>query len=253
MVPDTQPAVLADDGHPDAWAAFRVDDGGEALRLLKQLRDSAATVHLSAPLGAALSTQLWSLDPEREQLNFCADELDPQFQRLALCDEVVAVAYLESVKLQFELHQMLLVRGPDSCVLRTAWPHPLYRFQRRAAYRVRTPERHAPKALLRHPAIPDMQLTLRIIDVSAGGIALSLPEDVPALQPGVRLNGVRIELDADTGFVATLQLQHVSLLQPGASARRLGCTMLELNGAAHRALQRYIDRTQQRRRLLAAR
>jgi c-di-GMP-binding flagellar brake protein YcgR len=138
-------------------------------------------------------------------------------------------------------------------VLRTAWPHPLYRFQRRAAYRVRTPERHAPKALLRHPAIPDMQLTLRIIDVSAGGIALSLPEDVPALQPGVRLNGVRIELDADTGFVATLQLQHVSLLQPGASARRLGCTMLELNGAAQRALQRYIDRTQQRRRLLAAR
>lgn len=253
MVPDTQPAALADDGQPDAWAAFRVDDGAEALRLLKQLRDSAATVHLSAPLGAALSTQLWSLDPVREQLNFCADELDPQFQRLALCDEVVAVAYLESVKLQFELQQMLLVRGPDSCVLRTAWPHPLYRFQRRAAYRVRTPERHAPKTLLRHPAIPDMQLTLRIVDVSTGGIALSLPEDVPALQPGVRLNGVRIELDADTSFVATLQLQHVSLLQPGASARRLGCTMLELNGAAQRALQRYIDRTQQRRRLLAAR
>ena len=32
------------------------------------------------------------------------------------------------------------------------------------------------RARLRHPAIPDMQLALRVVDVSAGGCALSLPE-----------------------------------------------------------------------------
>jgi c-di-GMP-binding flagellar brake protein YcgR len=48
-----------------------------------------------------------------------------------------------------------------------------------------------------------MQLALRVLDVSIGGCALLLPADVPALEPGVTLQGVEIELDADTRFVVT--------------------------------------------------
>jgi hypothetical protein len=73
------------------------------------------------------------------------------------------------------------------------------------------------------------------------------------LQPGSRLSGVRIELDSDTGFDATLRLQHVSAMHGGGHGVRLGCEFIELDGQAQRALQRYIDHTQQRRRLLALR
>jgi flagellar brake protein len=251
MFQDTRPAPLAADGRPDAWQDFRVGDPREALSLLRRLRDENVAVHLNAPDGAAITTTLWALDAEQRRLNFCADRLLPQMQRLVDTDEAVAVAYLESVKLQFDLHDLLLVHGARASALQTAWPESLYRFQRRTGYRVRTLQRHAPTATLRHPSMPEMQLALRIIDVSIGGCALALPQDVPPLQPGRTLAAVAIDLDADTAFVAALQLHHVTSIQPGDGMSRLGCSWQALAAGAQLALQRYIDQTQKRRRLLA--
>jgi flagellar brake protein len=253
MFQDTQPATLGPDGDADAWAQFRVSDGAELLRLLQQLRDGSVPVTLSAPHGVVVNSQLWSVDATQRQISFSADADDGRLQRLAQHDEAVAVAYLDHVKLQFELADLLLVHGAKSSALRAGMPAVLYRFQRRASYRVRTFERRTPKALLRHPSMPDMRLGLRIVDVSVGGCALLLPDDSPALQPGTRVGGVRIELDGDTCFDATLRLQHVSAMPGGGEGQRLGCEFVDLDGQAQRALQRYIDHTQQRRRLLALR
>lgn len=253
MFQDTRPAALCPDGSPDAWAEFRVADSVELLRLLKQLRDGSVPVTLSAPQGTPLSCQLWSIDAPQRQISFSADVDSVHMQRLAYCDEAVAVAYLDSVKLQFDLADLVLVHGASSCALCARLPGVLYRFQRRASFRVRTFERRAPQATLRHPSMPDMRLGLRIVDVSVGGCAMVLPDDVPALQPGSRLAGVRIDLDGDTGFDATLRLQHVSAMHGGGSGVRLGCEFVDLDGQAQRALQRYIDHTQQRRRLLSLR
>ncbi len=219
------------------------------LRLLRQLRDACVPVQLSNPQGQALRSQLWSLDEAHGQLNFSAEADSLQLQRLTDGDETTAVAYLDSVKLQFDLMELVLVRGHDGCALRARLPGMLYRIQRRGSYRLRTPERPAPSVLLRHPSIPDMQLRLRIVDVSAGGCALALPDDVPSLQPGSCLQAVRVIIDADTAFTATLRLQHAGSLH--GNGQRLGCEWQDLDGAAQRALQRYIDQTQQRRRRLS--
>jgi c-di-GMP-binding flagellar brake protein YcgR len=253
MFQDTRPAELAHDGGADPWAEFRVADSAELMRLLKQLRDGSVPLTLSAPQGVAVSTQLWSVDAAQRQISFSADADSVHMQRLAQCDEAVAVAYLDSVKLQFDLCELLLVHGKHGCALRARLPSVLYRFQRRASFRVRVFERRAPQACLRHPSMPDMRLALRIVDISAGGCALVLPDNVPALQPGSRLARVRIELDGDTGFDTTLLLQHVSAMHGGGRGVRLGCEFIELEGQARRALQRYIDQTQQRRRLLSLR
>jgi flagellar brake protein len=253
MFQDTRPAMLGPDGGPDAWAEFRVADPAELQRLLKQLRDGSVPVTLSSPEGTAWVCQLWSIDEAQQQLSFSADADSVHLQQLAYCDEAAAVAYLDSVKLQFDLSELVLVHGTHSSALRARLPAVLYRFQRRASYRVRTFERRAPQATLRHPSIPEMRLALRIVDISVGGCALRLPDDVPALQPGSRLAGVRIELDGDTGFDTSLRLQHVSALHGGGQGLRLGCEFVELDGQAQRALQRYIDHTQQRQRLLSLR
>jgi c-di-GMP-binding flagellar brake protein YcgR len=144
----------------------------------------------------------------------------------------------------------VLVRGARASALQCELPHEMFRFQRRGSYRVRTPPRSAPTALLRHPAIADMMLALRVLDVSAGGCALFLPNDVPPLQPGSRLRGVQMELDPGTRFEAALQLCHVTSLNPESDGVRLGCELHEMNGEAQRALQRYIDQAQKRRRAL---
>jgi c-di-GMP-binding flagellar brake protein YcgR len=251
MFQDTQPATLGAKGDLDDRAQFRVDDSSELLRLLQQLRDSSVPVTLSGPSCAAVTSQLWSVDAAQRLISFSADAADLHMQRLTQVDEAVAVAYLDNVKLQFEVRDPMLVRAAASCALRARLPAVLYRFQRRASYRVRTLDRRAPKAQLRHPSMPDMHISLRIVDLSAGGCALLLPDDIPALQPGTQLAGVRIELDSDAAFEATLRLQHVSAMHGGGSGQRLGCEFIDLAGQAKRLLQRFIDQTQQRRRLLA--
>jgi hypothetical protein len=97
-----------------------------------------------------------------------------------------------------------------------------------------------------------MRLALRVLDVSVGGCALWQPADVPPLAVGTSLAEVEITLDAETRFVATLRLQHVSAMGAGAQGVRLGCEWA-LAGAAGRMLQRYVDLAQKRRRLVTLR
>lgn len=261
MFQHTQPAPIdALDGQGlNPWAEFRVDAPRERLALLRQLRDGSYPVHLSAPDGTALTTSLWAVDEGTQRLAFGANTALPQLENLVDADEAVAVAYLDSVKLQFDVHGMLLVHSPRASVLQAAMPAMIYRFQRREAFRVRPPGKQVPVAQMRHPSMPEMTLSLRVIDVSVGGCALQLPHDVPGLQAGTTFGEVRFELDADTRFSARLTLHHVTAIGTGGDGERgdggvrLGCSWSPLDANASRSLQRWIDQTQKRRRLLSLR
>jgi c-di-GMP-binding flagellar brake protein YcgR len=248
---DTQPALLHHLSG-NAQDEFAVHHPAELLRLLRQLVDDSVLVHLSAPGGGSYTTTLWAIDGQRRRLSLAADAAQPAVRSLVDAGEATVVAYLESVKLQFDLRQMVLVHGANASALQAELPSVLYRFQRRESFRVRTPANAAPTATLHHPALPEMQLALRVLDVSVGGCALALPPDVPPLAAGTCLSGVRIELDADARFEATLTLQHVSGgMGSSRSGQRLGCAFAKLDGNAQRALQRYIDQTQKRQRLFS--
>ncbi|MDE2371904.1 MAG: flagellar brake protein [Burkholderiales bacterium] len=249
MFQDTRPAEI--DPAVTQWAEFRVTHPAERLRLLRELRDGSVPVSLNAPDGTAITVGLWSLDQAPERLNFSIESDVPQLEALVDADEAVAVAYLASVKLQFDLHGFVLVRGPRACALHCAMPAEIYRFQRRNSFRVRTASRHDPVARFRHPALPDITMTLRMLDLSIGGCALWLPSDLPPLQPGTRLGEVQVELDFETRFAAPATLQHVTSIGQSEHGARLGCEWQSLSGAAERVLQRWIDRSQQRRRRLS--
>lgn len=246
MFEDTRPATLDDAARPD-WAPFRVEHAHEIGQLLGALRDSGTPMVLSAPGGSTVVSTLWSIDSAQQRINFAVDPAHPSLQPLVDEDEGQAAGYLDLVKLQFELSDLLLVRGKQHCALQAGLPRQIYRFQRRSAYRVRTLERHAPTARLRHPSLPEMELALRVIDVSVGGCALLLPEDMLPLQPGTTLHDVQVALDAQTRFAARMQVQHATALS-GTARQRLGCQWLGLPCAAQQALQRYVDQTQKQRR-----
>jgi flagellar brake protein len=251
MVYDTRPAPLDDDTDGGALSAFQVTDPVEVKALLKSLMDRSVTINLSASDGSAYATALWSIDAGQGKVAFTADLMAPAMHRLVEADEATAVGYLDQIKLQFDVADRMLVHGRQSCVLQAAMPRVLYRFQRRNAFRVRTLERSAPTARFRHPAIPDMTLDLRMLDVSVGGCALFMPADMPLVEPGVTINDVVIELDAGTSLRGSLVVHHVTSIQPQARGVRLGCEWLPLEAEANRLLQRYIDLTQKRRRMMS--
>lgn len=250
---DTQPTPI-DEGD-GGLAEFRCVRPGEMLALLRQVRDAEAPVVLSTPGGAGFGTSLWSIDADRGVLSLNVERADPALLGLVDGNEATAVTYLDAIKLQFDLDDLVLVRGARATVLQGRLPRCIYRFQRRAAYRVRPPDRATPAATLRHPAMPEMQLALRLIDVSIGGCGLLLPADVPALPLGIVLHGVQLELDNATRLAVSLRLQHASSLQGPDGENlglRLGCELLAVTDSEQRTLQRYIDLTQRRRRLLSA-
>lgn len=249
---------------PDPWVEFRITHLPDCLNLLHALRDGGVPVVLNLPDGTALPTALWAVDAAAQRLSFSADSATSGLDRLVECNEATAVAYLASVKLQFDLQGFVLVHGDQARALHSQLPREIYRFQRRNAFRVRSSGRPDPVATFRHPSLPEMALTLRMLDVSIGGCALWLPADVPPLQAGTRLGELQVELDAATRFSAPATLQHITSLGSGGTAPehpqdgapggvRIGCEWQALPGSAERVLQRWIDRAQQRQRLLTQR
>ncbi len=237
----------------DERAEFRVLGLADRLALMRQLRDASVPVVLQSPGGSALSSTLWSLDDLRQRISFNADLRHPQLQALLEAGEVVAMAYLDNVKLQFELDSLVLVRGAQASSLQAPLPREVYRFQRRSAFRVALPDRQAPTAMFRHPSMPEMQLSLRVLDVSVGGCSLWLPRNVPLLQPGTVLARVVVVLDEDTRFSASMTLHNVTALSPGDPGVRLGCEWQPTSPTSERTLQRWVDTAQRRKRLFSLR
>lgn len=231
-------------------AEFRIGSPAEIVGLLEELVRRRVPLALSTPDGGRYTTAMQSLEPARGLLCLAAGENDHQLHGLLESEEVCALAYLDSIKLQFDLHDLVLVHGSGGCALNARFPRELYRFQRRASFRVRPLINTRPTATLLHPLQRDAQLELRVLDVSIGGVALFLPDGAPAIEPGVLLEDVLIELDGDTRLAVGLVVHHVTLLHQESKGVRLGCELLDLGGEGARALQRYIDHTQKRRRLL---
>ncbi len=247
---ETRPAPLDGMSHDDGLDEFRVSSPREIQTLLKQLLDGSVPLNLNASDGSVVTTAIWTMDSARSTIGFNADPKDPALQALLECEDVVVVGYLDNVKLQFDVHDLVLVHGSRASVLSCPAPREMYRFQRRNAFRVRPLIRNSPTARIRHPELPDSEFTLRVIDVSIGGCGLFLPEDVPTLNPGVLLQDIRIDLDTDTRLEVTMRLQHITAINAEARGVRLGFEFKRIGGDSVRALQRYIDLTQKRGKLM---
>lgn len=225
---------------------FRISSAVEIQAILRQLLDSNAMITLSSPNGISYTTMLWAVDSTRGVICFSAESNDPRLQQLLESNEIVAAAYLDSIKVQFDVDGAVQVRGGDTA-LNASYPRVIYRFQRRSSFRVKPLLSNSPVAHFRHPAMPDMQLSLRILDISLGGVALSLPKDVPMVAAGINIRHCLLELDADTQIDTSLTIHHVTVLNPENLGARLGCELVGLHGSDERALQNYINQTQKRR------
>ena len=248
---ETRPAPLGGLSATESLDEFRVFTTRDVGMLLKQLLDGSVMLSLHAADGSVLTSAIWTLDSARATIGFNADPNDPSLQSILHSREVTVVGYLESVKIQFDVHNLVLVHGNKASVLSCPFPREMFRFQRRNAFRVRPLMRSAPVARLRHPDMKDTEFALRIIDISIGGCALFLPSDLPMMNAGVTVGGVRMELDDDTRLDVTLRLQHVTSLNADARGVRLGFEFVRPGGDALRTLQRFIDLTQKRGKLMA--
>ncbi|HEX2541126.1 MAG TPA: flagellar regulator YcgR PilZN domain-containing protein [Caldimonas sp.] len=249
---ETRPAPLDNmTAGEDGVDQFRVSSPREIGTILKQLLDGSVLLNLNAVDGKVLTSAIWTMDSARGTIGFNADPRDPAVKALMESHEVTVVGYVDNVKLQFEVHGLMLVNGHRASVLNCAFPREMYRFQRRNAFRIRPLMRTSPVARLRHPDMPEMEFALRIIDVSMSGAGLFLPNDVPLMNAGTQIDAVRLEFDEDTRLDVSMRLKHVTPIKAETGGVRLGFEFVRIGGDAVRTLQRFIDLTQKRAKMMA--
>jgi len=229
---------------------FRVTAPAEVAAYLQQLQRDGAAVMLSGPPGQGLASRITALDPAANVLGLeLGADPDAISQALVAGGEITAVAYLGAIKLQFELDDAVLVSGEQGAVLRSSLPERLYRFQRRQSFRVQPAGSVYPRVVL--PSTDQPGRALRVLDISIGGLALVLPADCPALPTGQVAASLVLELDRITALRIALLPHHASPIGGDAHGMlQLGCSFVDLDAAASRSLQVYVDQTQKRRRLL---
>ena len=256
-------------GRPGGLDDFRITAAREIHATLRQLQDGSVPLHLNGHGGHSVAATVWSVNTDgvgfavggggggTGTVRATGEPADAGLAALLEAGDAVAVGCIESVKLQFDVRAMVLVHGSRASVLRCAFPREMFRFQRRSAFRVRPLPRSAPIARFHHAGHADraghsaIALALRVLDVSISGCALFLPADVPAMAAGSVMKEVEITLDADTRFHVDLRLQHATSLNAESCGVRLGCEFVNADAGAVRALQRFIDQTQKRSRMLA--
>jgi c-di-GMP-binding flagellar brake protein YcgR len=229
---------------------YRITAAAEIQLLVQRLLDERALITLSGPQGDSHMTLLSHTDATAGTLSLSADDGDARLDELIESGELTATAYLDRIKIQFDLDGVLQVSAPRGRSLRAQWPQVVYRFQRREAFRVLPLSSHAPTAHLQHPTHPERELSLRVLDVSLGGVALFLPDDVPMIPAGVKLPHCRLALDDMTSLDVTLVVHHVTAIHPQTRGVRLGCELLDVD-RTDRSLGTYINQTQKRRAALS--
>lgn len=235
MAPDASPAVDAD---------FRLDAPGEIMNWLRELLRSQARIQLTTPDGAAIHTVLRSLDTPQGMLTMEAPQARDTLPPILSSDELVATAFLDKIKLQFDVSGLVAIRGEGE-VLRAPVPLRIYRFQRRQAYRVASAGQLYPALKLNGADLP----RIRVVNVSAGGVALQWPANVvPAPRALEELSGT-LELEREVSFSTLLRVQHLTEGEVGAP-HHVGCAFVSLAPTAARALQVFIDQAQKRERLM---
>lgn len=242
---------LNDRAQANALDDYRITSTIEIFDLLRQVEASRTLVTLSSPEGHSYATLIWHIEPERGTVSFSGESNHAGLRALLESEEVTAVAYLDSIKLQFDLEGLVLVHG-DQHIINARYPRELYRFQRRTSFRVRPPVSALPTAHFPHPLHPKTTLALRVLDVSLGGMALFLPDDNPTIPDGTRIPSCSLRLDDDTWLDVTFVMRHATPVHPETHGSRLGCEFVNL-GQAERDLQYYINQTQKRQLALAAR
>lgn len=231
---------------PDAADAdFRLDAPGEIMNWLRELLQSQARIQLSTPEGEAIHTVLRALDTPHGMLTMEAPQARDALPPVLASDELVATAYLDRIKLQFDVTGLVAIRGDGAEVLRAPVPLRIYRFQRRQAYRVMSAGQLYPALKLADADLP----RVRVLNVSAGGVALQWPAHVvPAPEHGEEISGT-LELEREVSFSTLLRVQHLAAGED-SGPHHIGCAFVSLSPNAARALQVFIDQAQKRERLM---
>ena len=244
---DSQSSLPESDEEDDR---FLLTGHTEVVFALNGLIHRGELVTVSFNQGADLIlTTLLSVNRDNHTLVFDWGGSEENNRKLLKSGRNIFVAKPDGIKVQFVTSRVVEATFGGHKALVTDLPQRIVRLQRRESFRVLTPlgARLACRIIVEEKAAP---LLIPVHDLGIDGVGLSLPDSIPAFEPGTRLAGLRIDL-SDAGEIScSAQVRHVTVMDARGSGPviRAGLRFDSLPHEMQARIQRYIVAIERARR-----
>ncbi|WP_202841829.1 flagellar brake protein [Luteimonas saliphila] len=245
----------ADDlSHPlddEALSPFSLREPCEIAQVLRGLLEARSLISASlVPGGHACPTALLAVhDDGTLVLDGSRDEA--MNQRMAAASRIVCSAQLDLVPIRFRLSTPARIVHEDYVAFLTRWPEALLCLQRRETYRLRC-SASAPATL--HPGDPEHAPDsaapgLRVLDISGGGVAIAIPDDVQArFQPSARMAPCLLRLGDAPPLPVAIEVAYTARHEVrGVACWRAGCRFVDMPAAVEQQVMQYIFQVERQR------
>jgi len=160
-------------------------------------------------------------------------------------------AQLDGVSISFATGTVALCTYEKLPALRIAVPKSLIRLQRREHFRVAMPIANPVRCLVPSISADDpTPMTMNIVDISCGGVALTENSGRLGSETGRILPDCRLLLPENVTIATSLEVRNSAQirLQNGAFQTRLGCKFVDLPNDTAAKLQRFVMEIERARR-----
>lgn len=174
----------------------------------------------------------------------------PEVNRNAAeADYLLCCAQVDKVTLRFRVEHARVRTENGHTALHAALPEEIFHLQRRQLYRLHTPLIDSPWCLFPMPQTGQTP-RWRVVDISAGGIALLLPPDQTLLELRQRCTGCQLQLPDTAPIPVTLAVcsKFARKQLNDVEQQRVGLCFEDLPRGADAAIQRYIFRIDRERK-----
>lgn len=224
----------------------------EIRQILQGLIDGRAliTAQLSQGHQSFLTTVIgMAEDGSSVLIDASADELINQ--RVGGSEKLVCMTQLDKIRIQFQLQTPAATVHAGHPAFRAPMPTELLRLQRREFYRLQTPVTHAITCHIPMPLADGrtVQLEARVIDISAGGVAVVVPPDDAPFSADMEFVDCSLQLPDVGTLKVKLKVRSLFRLtnRNGIEMLRAGCQFVDLQPSVDNAIQRYIFKVERER------
>jgi len=230
-----------------ALERFAVYSRVEVVALLRQMAEHRVLTNVYYDTaGSFFLTVLLSVNPDFEEVVFDSAPNEGVQRRVLESRRLVFVAFVHGVKLQFEAARTEAISFEDRPALRVRLPERVIRMQRREFFRVR-PLASRPVRCNVRDAHANRSISLRVLDVSGGGLAVVCKDDEAQFSLGMELPDCVIDFPGEGSIAAGLRVRAIELTQQEGE-KRIGCEFVHIAPQARLVLQRYVNRVEAEQR-----
>jgi c-di-GMP-binding flagellar brake protein YcgR len=214
----------------------------EILALASRLRSEQVEMTLFwGRDGECAVTSILEVDAVHGQVKLDLPGVDSMREAVLAAGSLTCVAFIDNVKIQFSLRAPRMAAADGGLALQCAVPERMLRLQRREYFRVRTPHSLSASCLVPDPADGVRYESLRVLDLSVGGLAMMAYPLHLELAASTTIDRCFLDLPGVGTINVRMRIAHVE--PPGKDgSRRCGCEFVDLSPHSRMLLQRYVQR-----------